>query len=274
MRILLSALLLSILAIPAYAADNGSVYDRVIKSGTIRCGYILYPPSMIKDPQTGALSGVFYDYMNEMGKKLSLKIDWVQEAGWGTFINDLKSDRYDMLCSAVWTNSARGREATATKSLYYSTITAWTKAGDTRLDKNIKALNDPKYTIATIDGETADFLAKSQFPKAKTSSLPETAAVSDLFLNVTTGKADATFAETYLARQFLENNANSLKSVGAPLAIYGNAMWVKKGQEDFLTMINNATDEILTSDYVETTLKKYNVPDKSFNLPALPYREN
>lgn len=67
------------------AAHAESVYERVIKSGTLKCGYIPYPPAMIVDPNTGEKSGIFYEFMNEVGKRLSLKVEWVQESGWGTF---------------------------------------------------------------------------------------------------------------------------------------------------------------------------------------------
>lgn len=57
MKRLLLALALLILALPA-AAETGkeSAYECVMRTGTLRCGYILLPPEMNKDPNTGALS--------------------------------------------------------------------------------------------------------------------------------------------------------------------------------------------------------------------------
>jgi hypothetical protein len=43
-----------------------SAYDRIIKSGNIRCGYIVYPPNTIRDPKTGAFSGISYDIMSRI----------------------------------------------------------------------------------------------------------------------------------------------------------------------------------------------------------------
>ncbi len=49
-----------------------STYDRVIQSGKIRCGYIVYPPGCIKDPNTGKLSGIGIDTIELVAKKTGL----------------------------------------------------------------------------------------------------------------------------------------------------------------------------------------------------------
>ncbi len=226
---------------------------------------------MIVDPNTGKKSGIFYDFMNEIGKRLSLKVTWVQESGWGSFINDLKTDRFDMMCSTIWVNSARAREADHTNPLYYTAVTAWVKSSDSRFDDNIRKLNNENYTIATIDGETAAVIAKTDFPLAKTFSLPELSAVSDLALGVSTGKADATFLENYIAQVFLKNNPDSIKQVGEALRLYGNAMYINKGEYDLRRMMDDAAEEILNSSFLSELFVKYDVPANSYFLPDKTY---
>ncbi|MCB1556441.1 MAG: hypothetical protein KDJ15_03915, partial [Alphaproteobacteria bacterium] len=43
----------------AHAMDSG--YDRVMRTGTIRCGYIAFPPYLMQDLNTGEFSGLAYD---------------------------------------------------------------------------------------------------------------------------------------------------------------------------------------------------------------------
>jgi len=248
-----------------------SVYDRVIKAGALKCGYIPYPPAMIVDPNTGEKSGIFYDFMNEVGNRLSLKVEWVQESGWGTFINDLKTDRFDMMCSAIWTNSARAREANHSNPLYYSAISAWVQTEDYRFDNGLHILNNPDYSIATIDGETAATIAAANFPKAKVFSLPELSSVADMALSVSTGKADITFLENYIAQGFLTSNPDSIKQVGDVVRLYGNATYMKKGEHELRLMINDAVEEVLNSPFLAELFVKYNVPEGSYLLPAKPY---
>jgi ABC-type amino acid transport substrate-binding protein len=69
-------------------AEEGkeSAFDRILRTQTIRCGYVVYPPSIIKDPNTGRLSGIFYDITEKMGERLNLKIEWTEEVVFPTMI--------------------------------------------------------------------------------------------------------------------------------------------------------------------------------------------
>ncbi len=254
--------------------SDESVYDRVIRTGKIRCGYIPYPPAMFLDPNTNEKSGVFYDFMNEVGRRLSLQVEWVQETGWGTFISDLKANRFDMMCSMAWTNSARAREVNHTKPLYYSGISAWVRPNDDRFNDGLDVLNSGKYSIAIVDGGTPATIAATDFPNAKLFSLPEITAVSDMILTVSTGKADVTFIEDYVAQEFLVNNPNSIKRVGESLRFYGNAMHLKKGENDLRLTINTVIEEILNSNFLTNLFKKYNIPENSYIIPLKPAEKN
>lgn len=254
-------------------AEAKSVYDRVIETGKIRCGYLIYQPAIVKDPNSGELSGVLYDFIEEIGRKLSLEIEWVEETGWSNFLNDLKTDRFDMMCGTAWKNSARGREGTPLDPFYYSAVATWVRADDDRFDEDVYKLNDPAYTISTIDGATPDFIRNSDFPKSQAHSLTELSPYSDMMLAVVTNKADATFTEVYGARLFLDKNPGTMKQVGKPLRYYGNVMWVKKGQQDFESMINTAIEEISNTDFLGKTFEKYNIPEGVYLKPVKPYQE-
>lgn len=63
---------------------SSSVSDRVVSNGEIRIGYIVYPPLLYKDAESGQLSGVSYEIVEAAAKKLNLKTNWVEEVGWGS----------------------------------------------------------------------------------------------------------------------------------------------------------------------------------------------
>src|SRR5262245_43590530 len=83
----------------AGGTSGDEVYDRVIKAGKIRCGYVVYPPSCIKDPNSGKLSGIVVDTVRSAGESLGLEIDFTEEAAWGSMIEGLQTDRYDLVVS-------------------------------------------------------------------------------------------------------------------------------------------------------------------------------
>lgn len=246
---------------------------KVLDRGEIRVGYVVYPPGMIKDPNTGELSGIFHDALEEAGKNLGLKINWVEEVGWGTMIEGLNAGRYDMIGSPVWPNSSRAKNVDFTIPLNYSAVGVYTRTDDNRFTDDITRINNGDITIATIDGEMSSFIAKATFPNAKIISLPQDAQVSQLLLNVITSKADVTFVETAIAEEFLAQNPGSVQNVvpNNPVRSFGNTMLIPKSQDGFKSMINSALEELFNSGTVDVLIDKYEKYPGSFYRVTKPY---
>jgi len=270
------ALVVSFIGAKIFSGVSGptgnNLLDTVLGKGEIRAGYVVYPPSLIKDPNTGQLSGIFYDGLEEMGKNLGLKINWVEEVGWGTMIEGLKAGRYDIIVTGLWPNSARAKNVDFTGPLYYSAIGVYVRAAENRF-ADLDRINAQNVTIATIDGEMSSFIAQSTFPNAKTLSLPQDTQVAQLLLNITTRKADVTFVEPAIAEEFLSNNPGSIKNIAKdrPVRYFGNTMAVPKNQDGFKAMINTAIDELFYAGKVDELIKKYEKYPGSFYPVAQPY---
>ena len=250
-----------------------SVYSRVIESGKIRCGYVPYEPGLIKDPNTGKFSGIVYDSMEEIAKNLKLKVEWTEEVGWGTMIEGLERDRYDMICSPVWANSSRGKLVDFSVPLFYSGIGAYVSSNNDKI-VGLSKLNSPETKITTIDGEMSDIIANSEFPLATKISLPQNSDVSQLLLNVQNAKADITFVEPFIAEGYLKNNPNSIKNIIAnkPIRTFGNCFMLKKNQYELKRMIDTASNEILNSGYVDKSIAKYEIRQNTFYRVQNPYK--
>jgi polar amino acid transport system substrate-binding protein len=240
-------------------SKTSSVYDRVLKAGTIRACYVVYPPASIKDPNTGEMSGVFVETLNKAAENMGLKVDWNAEVGWGEMIEALNSDRCDIIGSPAWSNSTRGRSAEFANPVYYSAINAYVRANDNRFDNNLQIANDKKYKLATVDGETSQVIASRQFPNAQTLQLPQSTDVSLMLTNVADGKADMAFLEPTVANAYIKNNPGKIKniSVNKPVVVYGNVMMIKKGELTFKTTIDNALNELLNNGFVDESINKY-----------------
>ena len=238
---------------------QNSVYDRVVKSGVIRACYVVYPPALIKDPNTGEMSGVFVEALEKSAENMGLKVEWNAEVGWGEMIESLNSNRCDIIGSPSWTNSARGKSAEFSVPLYYSAINAYVRADDTRFDSDIRIANSPNYKLATLDGETSQIIASRQFPNAQTVQLPQATDVSQMLLNVITKKADMAFLEPTIANAFIKNNPGKVKNISTikPVVVYGNVMMIKKGEFTFKTTIDNALNELLSNGFVDDTINRF-----------------
>lgn len=248
------------LSSPTSGSNNSStVYSKVVNSGVIRACYVSYPPAFIVDPNTNKLSGIFYDTLNKAAENMGLKVDWNLNANWGSMIQDLNSNKCDIIGSDSWSNSTRGKSAEFSVPLYYSAINAYVRSGDNRFDANPLIANDPKYTVVYEDGETSQTIVKNHFPNAKSISVPQTADVSEMFIDVVANKADMAFQENTTANQFLKTHPGSIKNVSSasPIEVYGNVMMIKKGEFEFQSAINNAINELIGNGYVNQLIDQY-----------------
>jgi ABC-type amino acid transport substrate-binding protein len=260
-----------------------SVYDRVIRAGTIRAAYITYPPALMKDTTTGKMTGIFVETLERAAENLGLKVQWTEEVGWGSQIEGLTAERYDIVGSPVWANPTRGKLTTLTRPVYYSGIGIYARANDNRFERavtpkasgsaNWAVINSPNIRISTIDGETGDLIARTQFPLAKRVSLPQTTDISQLFLEVSNNKADVFFAEPYFAAQYFKSNPRSVRNITEeqPIKVLGNCYMLKAQEFQFKQMLDVAIEDLINSGFIDGLLARYD-GGETFYRAAYPYR--
>ena len=273
----LCALGLSYFQSPAHqAAKQESAYEHVMRTGILRCGYVIDPPHVIKDPNNGQISGVIPDLINEAGKLLQIKIDWAEEVGWGNTVEALRSHRVDAICTDYWMEPLEGRYVGYTMPLYFAGLAPYVRTNDTRFDKEFSKINDPAITIATTDGDVTNYIAQMSFPKSKIFSMPNMTDVSTNLLNVMTGKADIAFADIAVARRFEKNNPGALKRLmpDQPFMVFPATIALPQGDVALKTMLDSALTQLLYSGFTDRTLDHYNVPDNVTYRTAHPYRQS
>lgn len=276
----LLAVLLSVLAVQLVdknnnAASGESAFDRVMRTKTLRCGYVIYPPQFDKDPATGKMSGILYDLTELAGQKLGLKVEWAQETSWGTAAQDLESKRFDMVCSGFWVNSLQVASYGYTNPLFYQVMWPIVRADDHRFDKNLEAMNDPSIRIVGMDGDIPIQIRQEQFPKARLNTLQNFTDFNQLFLEIATNKADVTFLDGDFARRYMAANPGQVKLLTAhgPVRVYANPWAIRRGENEFAAYLNAAIDEIVNSDAVENALKKYKAYPEGYYLVERGYKE-
>lgn len=257
---------------PITAAGTEAVYNRVVANRTIRAAYTVYPPSCIKDANSGKLSGIFVDALEEVGRRLDMKIEWTEEVGFGNAIEGLQSDRYDILGSGLWQNATRGKVAYFSTPLYFNALRIWTRANETRF-KSLADLNAAEVRISVQDGAMEDIIAKSEFPNSKRVSIPQLTQWSDVLLNITSGKADLTFAEPGVVEPFLKIHPGTLKEfqIGRPIRVFPAAFALKMGENRFKSIIDSAVEEIINDGTMDRILKKYETASNDQLRVAPPY---
>jgi polar amino acid transport system substrate-binding protein len=251
-----------------------SAYQRILRTGKIRCGYVVYPPGLMKDANTGKLSGIFVDATNAAAANMGLRADWTEEVGWGSMIEGLRANRYDAICSPVWANSTRGKQADFSVPLFYSGIGAYVRVDDHRFDADLTKLNASGVTVATVDGEMSSIIAHQDFTKARQDSFPQLADVSQLLLEITSKKADVTFVEPFIAELFLKAHPGTLRNLAAdhPLRIFPNTMMFGKDEPALKSMMDTALMELINAGAIDKLIRGYAPSVSAFYPLAFPYR--
>lgn len=250
-----------------------TAYERVIRTGVLRCGYAVFAPYFTKDVNTGAFGGIWYDLTEAIAKRLDLKVNWVEEVGFGDVSAALDAKRIDAFCSMLWTAGKRARAVNFLNPAAYEPILVYVKADDHRFDKDISAINNQNIRVSTIDGEGGALIAREDFPKAKMVSLPQLANYGDMFNQVVTGKADITLSAPSGAAVFLKSNPGALRPLlDHPMRILSATIAVKYGEQDLKDMLNTAQDDVINSGEMAKIIAKGEVNKGDFWQVGVPYR--
>lgn len=268
-----TSLLLRSKAGPA-ASVAGSDLDRILTRGTIRCGYVSNPPSCIIDPNTKKVSGIVAGAIETVAKAAGLKVEWTEEVGFGSMVEGLRANRYDVVPCAIWPTAARAREADFSRPLFYSGVSAYVRPNDPRFTKkDYSVINSPQMRIATIDGELAETIAQTDFPKAQRIGQPQMSEITTMLLNVKENKADVAFVESYFANQFLKKNSGSVKNIlpGEPIRVFPNTIILRRGQPDFKAFLDTALAEQLNLGAIDKLINQYEPERGIFYRVTNPY---
>ena len=249
-------------------------YSRVMERSELRVGYLVLPPYLNKDASSGKLSGIFYDVTEELGKRLELRVVWVEEANLATLSAGIDSGRYDLIAFPLWRSAARAKNVAFSTPLFYSLVGTYVREGDTRFDMGLDKLNDPSITVSAIDGELAATIAATDFPKARINSLPNLSDYSQLLLEVATGKADVTFFNRVVARRYIRNNPGKVREVplGRPVRVFAECLILPIGDVKLQHMINASLLEMIENGAIERIFAQHGEDPKDYFFPITPYR--
>jgi polar amino acid transport system substrate-binding protein len=253
-----------------------TAFERVMRTNTLRCGYIVWPPEFNKDPNTGAFSGIDYDIITELAKRLNWKVEWAEEVNFTTMAAALKAGRFDAICFGLYRDAPRASFAHFTSPFYYSGTGVYVRSDDERFDTlPIASLNSETYAIATMDGEMSAIVAKARFPNAKQVTIPSTASPTDLFQNVSSKKADLTFANTLVGAKYMEANPGVLKNIAAtdPIQVFSHGIAFRKEDADLVNTVDIVLQEMQDQGAIDRILDTYSQINGAFYRMAKPYRQ-
>jgi polar amino acid transport system substrate-binding protein len=242
----LVAVLVGLLVYPvlfpgADGQEDEATLERIMREGKLKVCYINYHPIVIKDPNTGQLSGEAIDAIEYIADETELEVEYV-ESTWGTFIAALQSEKCDVVGTAVFTRMERAKSVSFTRPMYYIHNSVLIREGDERFT-DLEDFNDGNVTVAVIQGEVGHLYAQKHLPEANLIVLPG-ADISLALAQVSSGKADAAFTDGWTIQQYAEEHPETVDFLDVnPDAAYGinpNAWAVRHEDTGLLNFLDTA----------------------------------
>jgi ABC-type amino acid transport substrate-binding protein len=256
--------------------NRESVYDRVMRTGVIRCAYATMTPALSKDVNTQELSGYSYDLMQEIGRRLGLKIEWAEETPYSLMVESLQSKRVDVFCAPTGLNVHRAKFTLATEPFFYAPLFLAARTQDERFNANdTKRVNTEDIRLLVIDGDIAETIALNNFPKASRVAMPQMTDWPTMLQNVVSKKADVVIVEPYTFAQFDKNNPGQLRVINKsePAITLPVGFPVNRDEPQLKYMLDMALKEIINEGFMQATLKKYfDNPNDYVFMTATPYQ--
>lgn len=260
----------------ASVATKETAYERVLRTGTIRCGYLPYSPEIIIDPNTKKITGWVHDVIEQVGKELDLKIEWTEEVTFDDMFAGLQTGRYDAVCSGLWESPARSRKVMFTTPVTYATYYPFVRVNDDRFNTiNIDRINQPDVRIAILEGEYAEVIKNESFPNAQIDKLPPAAAQTQMFPDLETGKADVVFAMPANARAYIDNNPGKARMMAKEVSVMPSPVMSIGNQEIALkVMLDTTIRHLLLKGKVRAIIDRYHPAGDLTNYPPIkPYQD-
>lgn len=252
-----------------------TAYERVMRTGTLRCGYFSWPPYMARNLKTREFEGFFYDYVEAAAKRMGIKVEWAAEVVYGNIYEEIRSGRIDAFCSGIWPTSGFAKLLDFTIPISFNGVFAVARGDDRRFDGNLFAINDPAVRISSMEGGIGSVIAGTRFPKATLYETPIVSGASAPFMEIMANKADVTFVDRLLMKEFLKSNPDKLKVVAdvPPVNVWGNTIAFGKHEEALVNAMNTTTQEMLYSGEISLLLRKYDSSAEGLYEGIRPYRE-
>jgi len=260
LSLLLAALVGGLLAkAPLTTASHATetALARVLRTQTLRCGYVLSEPYLLRDPNTGRFSGIAFDTMTALTKELGLKLDWAEETGWGSFQEGLNAGKFDAMCVPVYQSGARAKIALLTTPLFYTALFMTKREGDPRFDSH-ESINQPSVRIKTIDNVTMS-VKDDLFPQAQEDFAVQAVDETQLYLDVAARKADVGFGNQGGLRRFNASSSTKLAFAlgGQPVRLFATSLAVKLGETDLKNALDTSIAALTTAGVTQKIVAPY-----------------
>lgn len=229
--------------------ESKTALEKIKESGKIVLGTSPdYPPYEFEKEIDGKNTIVGFDIeiAKEIAKDLGVELE-IKSMEFGGLLGGLKTNKIDFVMAGMTPDAERAKEVD------FSTIYYNAEHGLVINKKDIdkyKEVSDLKGKIIGVQqGAIQEGIAKEQIESPQIKALGK---VSDLMLELKTGKVDAVVVEQPVASSYVKNNDDLyLTNIVFKDEEGGSAVAVNKGNEDLLEAINKTIERLIEENKID-----------------------
>jgi cyclohexadienyl dehydratase len=175
--------------------------DRVLRAGVLRVGTTMDTPVFSMRDSAGRLYGFDMDALEFLGKALGVRIEFVKMT-FGTMLDDLDADKFDIAMSGMGRTMERAKRATFSKPYMRYGKLLMIRSADKEKYRSLADLDKPGNKIAFNKGGLNDRFANTEFTHATPAGYPSNElATADLLAGKVDAQVQDSTAAVYLSRQ-------------------------------------------------------------------------
>ena len=216
--------------------------QKILAGGVLRVGTTMDTPVFsMRDPATGKLQGFDMDALETLGPALGVKIEYVRMT-FGTMLDDLAADKFDIAMSGMGRTLERARVATFSKPYLRYGKLLLIRSADAGRFKSLADLDRPGIKIAYNKGGLNDRFANTMFKLATPTGFESNElATADLLAGKVDAQVSDSTAALYTARQDPRLAAMAPDNVFNPVYV---AILLQRDDQTLLNYINIWIDQI------------------------------
>lgn len=229
--------------------ENQTSLDQIKSSGKIILGTSAdYPPYEFHMEVDGKDKIVGFDISiaEEIAKDLGVELE-IKDMEFGGLLADLKTNKVDFVLAGMTPDAERMEEVDFSAIYYNAEHTLIINKKD--IDKYTEVADFKGKSIGVQRGAIQEDIAKEQIESPQIKALGK---VTNLMLELKTGKVDAVLVEEPVGAAYVRNNPElHMTDIVFKDEDGGSAVAVTKGNEELLELINKTIEKLIKENKIE-----------------------